>query len=78
MKSIAESINRVLGFDEQPCSITIDEAIQVWGAEAAHFAFGSNSRVISTKARKLLRWNPSGRTLLEEIERSYDDLAEIA
>ena len=60
MKTVVEAISRMLGMDGRTGSITIDEAIQEWGCEAAHFAFGSNSRVTATKARKLLGWNPSG------------------
>jgi nucleoside-diphosphate-sugar epimerase len=71
MKSVAEAISRMLGMNGQTCSITIDEAIKAWGPEAAHFAFGSNSRVRATKARKLLGWNPTGRALFEEIEQGY-------
>ena len=71
MKTVVEAISRMLGMKGETSSITIDEAIQEWGCEAAHFAFGSNSRVDATKARKLLGWNPTGRGLLEEIEQGY-------
>ena len=37
----------------------------------AHFAFGSNSRVDATKAKKMLDWKPTGASLLEEIESGY-------
>lgn len=78
MKTVVEAISRILGMNGQASSITIDEAIQAWGSEAAHFAFGSNSRVEATKARKLLGWNPKGRRLLEEIEQGYYRLEQAA
>jgi len=68
MKSLAEAISRLLGLGGATESLSLDEAIQEWGPEAAHFAFGSNSRVRATKARKMLGWNPQGPALLEDIE----------
>ncbi len=70
-RSVAESIGRMLDQGERTEPLAIDEAIQIWGAEAAHFAFGSNSRVRSEKARTLLGWRPSGPALFDEIERGY-------
>ena len=78
MKTVVEAISRMLGMEGLTGSITIDEAIQTWSPEFAHFAFGSNSRAKATKARKLLGWNPKGRGLLEEIERGYYRLERVA
>ena len=78
MKSVAQAISQMLGLGGQTYSMTIDEAIQEWGPEAAHFAFGSNSRVRATKARRLLAWNPAGRTLIDEIEQGYYRLEQAA
>lgn len=71
MKVVVEAISRMLGIGGKTESMTISEAIAQWGAEAAHFAFGSNSRVRSNKARKILDWNPTGLSLLDEIESGY-------
>ncbi len=68
MREICESINRAFKLGPKTERMSLDEAIKKWGPEAAHFAFGSNSRVRSVKARKMLGWNPRGTALLEEIE----------
>jgi hypothetical protein len=39
------------------------------GEAAAHFSFGSNSRVRAVRARRELGWSPKERALLDEIER---------
>ena len=71
MKTVAEAIGRMLGLEGETEQISLNDAIAEWGAEMAHFAFGSNSRVVATKARKMLDWNPSGASLLEEINSGY-------
>lgn len=68
LQSIAESISRMLGQGGRTESMSIDEAVREWSPEAAHFAFGSNSRVSALKARKMLGWNPQGRSVFDEIE----------
>lgn len=68
LKEIAQAIGRMLGLGEETLSITIDEAIDQWGPEAAHFAFGANSRINADKARKMLDWNPRHHSILEDIE----------
>ncbi|GIO12044.1 hypothetical protein J19TS2_15990 [Cohnella xylanilytica] len=68
MREICESINRAFELGPITKRMSLDEAIKKWGPEAAHFAFGSNSRVRSAKARKMLGWNPRGTALFEEIE----------
>ncbi|MGG4048630.1 NAD-dependent epimerase/dehydratase family protein [Paenibacillus favisporus] len=68
IKEVGEAINRAFELGPKTEMMNLDEAINEWGPEAAHFAFGSNSRVRSTKARKMLGWNPKGTALLEEIE----------
>lgn len=65
---IAAAIGRMLGFGERTEALSLTEAAERWGAEAAHFAFGSNSRVSAEKARRLLGWTPSRPGLIEEIE----------
>ena len=71
MKTVVEAIARMLGQLENTHSISLDKAIAEWGVEMAHFAFGSNSRVTAAKARKMLSWNPTGSSLLSEIESGY-------
>lgn len=66
---IASAIGKMLGYSGPTRSISIDEAAERWGPEAAHFAFGSNSRVSSEKARRMLGWSPNKISLFEEIER---------
>lgn len=63
-KEIAEAIHRQLGFEGTAQTWTIEEAVQEWGQEAAHFAFGSNSRIRSYQARKLLEWAPNYSSVL--------------
>ena len=67
MKTVAEGINRLLGYDRDTKSLSIDEAVKEWGAAPAHFTFGSNSRVTADKARRMLGWDPSGPSLEEEL-----------
>lgn len=67
-KEIALAINKRFNFGEETASIDIDEAIKLWNPEGAHFAFGSNSRVKSDKARKMLGWTPKYNSLLHFLE----------
>jgi nucleoside-diphosphate-sugar epimerase len=67
-EQIAAAISRSLGFGGLTEAWPLDEAIRSWGPEAAHFAFGSNSRVRADKAKRELRWNPAGPSLMTEIE----------
>ena len=71
LKSIVESIARLLGGKRSPESWSIDEAIAEWGAQAAWFSLGGNSRVSAEKARKMLGWKPVGPELFHEIERGW-------
>ena len=71
MKTVVEAISKMLGLGGKTEQISLDRAISEWGAEMAHFAFGSNSRVTATKARQMLSWNPTGAGLLDEIESGY-------
>ncbi|RUR81887.1 hypothetical protein PCC6912_27560 [Chlorogloeopsis fritschii PCC 6912] len=68
-KNIAEAIHRKLGFEGSAQTWTIEQAVQEWGQEAAHFAFGSNSRIRSDKARKLLGWAPKHSSVLDWLEK---------
>jgi len=54
LKSIVQSIARLLGGKRTPQSWSIDDAIAEWGPQAAWFSLGGNSRIRADKARKLL------------------------
>jgi nucleoside-diphosphate-sugar epimerase len=71
LKSIVESIARLLGAKRPAESWGIDEAIAAWGPQAAWFSLGGNSRVNADKARKMLGWKPRGAALLHEIEHGW-------
>ena len=71
LKSIVESIARLLGGRQPAASWSIDEAITEWGPMAAWFSLGGNSRVNADKARRELHWKPRGAGLFEEIERGW-------
>ena len=71
LKSIVESIARLLGGKRKPESWGIDEAIAEWGAQAAWFSLGGNSRVSADKLRKTLGWKPAGAGLFHEIENGW-------
>lgn len=72
LQEIAETIHRELGFGGTAQSWTIDEAVQEWGQEAAHFAFGSNSRIRSDKARNLLGWTPNHSSVLDWLKQALN------
>jgi nucleoside-diphosphate-sugar epimerase len=71
LKSIVESIARLLGGKRTPESWSIDEAIAEWGPQAAWFSLGGNSRISAEKARKMLGWKPAGADLFHEIEQGW-------
>ncbi|MEO1297434.1 MAG: epimerase, partial [Cyanobacteria bacterium J06636_16] len=67
-KEIAETIQVKLGFEGIAQSWTVEEAVQEWGQEGAHFAFGSNSRICSEKARSLLGWAPRHSSVIDWLK----------
>ena len=71
LKSIVESIARLLGGKRSPESWSIDDAIAEWGPQSAWFSLGGNSRVSAEKARKMLGWKPAGADLFYEIEQGW-------
>ena len=74
-REVAAGISRMLGFGGRTKPLPIDQAAAELGESAAHFSFGSNSRVRAVRARRELGWTPKGRALLDEIERgSYAGL----
>lgn len=71
LKSIVESIARLLGGRQAAQSWDIDAAIAEWGPQAAWFSLGGNSRVNADKARRMLGWKPKGSGLIHEIENGW-------
>jgi nucleoside-diphosphate-sugar epimerase len=71
LRSIVESIARLLGGKRAAESWSIDEAIAEWGPQAAWFSLGGNSRISAEKARKMLGWKPAGAGLTHEIEQGW-------
>jgi nucleoside-diphosphate-sugar epimerase len=66
-KAMASAVGRMLGYGPEARSWPIEEAVREWGP-AAITSYGSNSRVRSLKARKMLGWVPNGPALLDDIE----------
>jgi nucleoside-diphosphate-sugar epimerase len=71
LKSIVQSIARLLGGKRLPESWGIDEAIAEWGPQAAWISLGGNSRISAEKARRMLGWKPAGADLFHEIEQGW-------
>jgi len=73
-KSMASAVGRALGFGAETRDWPVEEAVAAWGVSAIT-SFGSNSRVRSFKARRMLGWNPIGPQLIDEIEHgcSHED-----
>ena len=71
LKSIVESIARLLGGKRPAEGWSIDEAIAEWGPQAAWFSLGGNSRIRADKARAMLGWKPAGPDLFHEIEQGW-------
>jgi nucleoside-diphosphate-sugar epimerase len=71
LKSIVESIARLLGSKRPAEGWSIDEAVAEWGPQAAWFSLGGNSRVRADKARAMLGWKPAGAALFDEIEHGW-------
>lgn len=71
LKSIVESIARLLGGKNAPQGWDIDAAIAEWGPMAVWFSLGGNSRVNADKARTMLGWKPHGADLFHEIEQGW-------
>lgn len=71
LKSIVESIARLIGAKRPAEGWSIDAAVAEWGPQAAWFSLGGNSRVRADKARAMLGWKPAGADLFHEIERGW-------
>jgi nucleoside-diphosphate-sugar epimerase len=68
IKSIAESISRMLGFHGETRSMTVDEGVAFRGFDFWWIDLASNSRVTANKARTELGWAPHRPGLLHDIE----------
>jgi nucleoside-diphosphate-sugar epimerase len=64
---IVTIISEQLGYNGKTQGLSIDEAIALWGPEAAHFGLGSNSYVSAAKARQELDWQPNADDILKHI-----------
>lgn len=49
-------------------SISIDEAVSLFGADMAHYGLASNSRVSADKARRVLGWEPAINGIFDHIK----------
>jgi nucleoside-diphosphate-sugar epimerase len=68
MREVCEAINRMLGHEGAPSSMSMEEAASEWGEGLAEDTMASNSRVRAVRARQL-GWKPRADSLVEEIER---------
>jgi len=67
MREACEAINRMLGFAGPPTAMSMAEAAAEWSEGTTEDTMASNSRVRAKRARQL-GWQPSARSLIEEIE----------
>ena len=58
LAEIAQAIRENAGISQPVQSLSMDEAIGLWGPEGAHTGFGSNSWLSADKARQELGWAP--------------------
>jgi len=68
MREVCGAINRMLGFPGPPSALSMQEAAAEWGEGTAEDTMASNSRVRAKRARRELAWQPTARSLIEEIE----------
>jgi nucleoside-diphosphate-sugar epimerase len=64
---IAVSISKKMGAGSNTILMGIQEAVDYFGAELAHFALASNSRCSADKARLMLGWKPEFSSIFEFI-----------
>lgn len=61
-------VNRIAHILDLPMrSLSIQDAIAIWGREPAVHALGSNSRVSSKRARQDLGWSPRHSSLIQNL-----------
>lgn len=66
-KEIAAAMSGKLGVQET-LSLSMNEAISIFGADMAHYGLASNSRASSEKARQMLGWQPSINGIFDYIK----------
>ena len=69
MREACEAVSRMLGQGGRTQSMSVEDAAAEWGEGPANDTMGSNSRVRAKRARSELAWTPTGKGLIEEIER---------
>ena len=67
MRELCEAIGSMLGHEQGPQEMTLDEAAAEWGESAAVNTMGSNSRVRAVRARAELNWQPHRPSAEDEI-----------
>src|SRR5579863_6261480 len=68
MREVCGAIDRMLGFAGPPLALSMQEAAAEWGEGTAEDTMASNSRVRAKRTRRELAWQPTARSLIEEIE----------
>ncbi len=76
-KDLTERIKESLSIKNPVEEWPIEQAIEEWGAGAAVFALGSNSR-IRGEASKKLGWKPVSESVLEDVPRCCAQLQLVA
>lgn len=71
-KEIAAAMSAKLGVN-QTLSLSMDEAIRIFGPDMAHYGLASNSRASSQKARQLLGWQPSINGIFDHIKNEISE-----
>ncbi|WP_343667997.1 NAD-dependent epimerase/dehydratase family protein [Chitinophaga sp.] len=66
-KEIAAAMSAKLGVN-QTLSLPMNEAINIFGPDMAHYGLASNSRASSEKARQQLGWQPSINGIFDHIK----------
>lgn len=66
-KEIARVMSNKLGQGDHTATITIDEAVALWGEDVANFGLGANSRCNADKARTTIGWQPKYNSIFEHI-----------
>ncbi|WP_343688654.1 NAD-dependent epimerase/dehydratase family protein [Chitinophaga sp.] len=71
-REIAAAMSTKLGVQET-ISLSMDEAIRIFGADMAHYGLASNSRASSDKARQMLDWQPSINSIFDHIKNEISE-----
>lgn len=69
-RDMAAGVGRSLGLQGEPEALGLDESLRLLGISAVT-SFGSNSRVTSEKARRMLGWKAAGPSLWTDLEDEY-------